>query len=343
MKKYKFSFSLFLCFVLLIRVESLHAQKHAEHDTSFYDIFWHHVTARLYMAQKFTHFTMPSSGSTNDLQYVANPKLNLGIGATWHNLSLNVFYGFAYLNNKDTVKGKTKGLDLQLHLFPRKWVVDLIVVMPKGFHLNPKGFASNNPNKYYFRPDVKERIFGFSAYRMPNKERFSYRAALINNEWQKKSAGSPLYGLHAYYIIMESNATDSLLVPKRVESSFPLLTGITEARFITVGPGIGYAYTLVIQKHLYIMASAVFHLDLNFMTEEHGEIKTDWKKNTAVAGAVVYKAAVGYNSANWAFSASAAGNEFWAKGTSAQKYSVMGGQLRFSLSKKIGLREHHRI
>ena len=338
MKARKYSIFIALFFTLLIRAESLHAQKHANNDTSYYETYWNHITARVYMAQKYTHFTMPSSGTANDLQYVANPKLNLGIGVTWHNLSLNVFNGFAYLNNKDTAKGKTKGLDLQLHLFPRKWVIDLFVVMPKGFHLNPKGFASNDPNKYYYRPDVKERIFGLAAYRLPNKAKFSYRAALLNNEWQKKSAGSLLYGLHAYYLIMEANATDSLLVPKKLQSSFPLLAGITESRFITVGPGIGYAYTLVIKKHLYIMASAVAHLDVNIMTEEYGP--SVMNRNTNVAGALVYKTAVGYNSSNWAFSATASGNEFWAKGTSGQKYNVMGGGLRFSLTKKIETKKH---
>src|SRR5258705_707997 len=333
MNTHKFSILIALSFIAIIRTEDLRAQKNAINDTSYYETFWHHVTARIYMAQKYTHFTMPSSSGTNDLQYVANPKLNLGVGVTWHNLSLNAFYGFGYLNNKDTVKGKTKGLDLQLHLFPRKWVIDLFVVMPKGFHLNPKGFASNDPNKYYYRPDVKERIFGFAAYRLPNKEKFSYRAALVNNEWQKKSAGSLLYGFHAYYLIMEANGKDSLLFPKKVQGSFPLLAGITESRFITAGPGIGYAYTLVIQKHFFIMASAVFHADVNIMTEEKGQ--TVMNKNTNVAPAVVYKAAVGYNSATWGFSASAAGNNFWAKGTSTQKYNVMGGGLRFSLTKKI--------
>ena len=82
------------------------------------------------------------------------------------------------------------------------------------------------------------------------------------------------------------------------------------------------------------MASAVFHADVNIMTEEKGE--TVMNKNTNVAPAVVYKTAVGYNSATWGFSATAAGNNFWAKGTSDQKYNVMGGGLRFSLTKKIG-------
>lgn len=323
---------IFLSFLLLCS-QNVQAQKHSDHDTSYYDIFWHQITGRIYMAQKFTHFTIPpSSGSIGDLQYVANPKLNLGIGVTWHNLSFNLFYGLSYLNNKDTIKGKTKGLDLQLHLFPRKWVVDLLVVMPKGFHANPKGYASTNPNKYYYREDVKERIFGLAAYRLPNKKQFSYRAALNNNEWQKKSAGSLLYGGQAYYVIMESNAKDSVLVPKSVQASFPQMAGITEARFITVGPGAGYAYTFVMHKHLYLMLSGVGHLDVNILTEE--KTSAVQVKKTSVAPSLMYKSALGYNSANWGFSAALTGNTFWGKGPSAQKYSVQGGALRISVTKK---------
>jgi hypothetical protein len=315
-----------------ISVLNLNAQKHADNDTSYYETFWHGITARVYAAQKYTHFTIPSNGSIRDLQYVANPKLNLGIGITWHNISLNGFYGLAYLNNKDTVKGKTKGLDLQLHMFPRKWVIDLFVVMPKGMHANPKGYASPDPNKYYYRDSVKERIFGFSVMRLPNKKQFSYRAALIGNEWQKKSAGSFLYGVQGYYIIMESSNKDSLLVPDKVKNSFPKIAGVTESRFFTFGPGGGYAYTLVIKKHFFIMGSMVFHLDVNLMTEEHGEL--DFRKNTTIAPSLDYKAAIGYNSANWGVNAQIVGNNFWSKGVSTQKYSVMGGQLRFSVTKK---------
>lgn len=328
------SFLIILFFFSLAFSQNVSAQKHAEHDSSYYDIFWHKVTGRIYAAQKFTHFTMPSSNGSPDLQYVANPKLNLGVGVTWHNLSLNVFYGFAYLNNKDTVKGKTKGLDLQLHLFPRKWVVDLLVVMPKGFHTNPRGYASLNPDKYYYRSDVKERIFGLAAYRLPNKEKFSYRAALNGNEWQKKSAGSILYGGQAYYVIMESNADDSLLVPTLVQGSFPKLTGITETRFLTIGPGAGYAYTFVMNKHLFLMLSGVGHLDANILTEEKGA--SSQSKKVAIAPSLMYKTALGYNSDNWGFNATFTGNTFWGKGPSAQKYSVQGGALRFSVTKKFG-------
>ena len=53
-----------------------------------------------------------------------------------------------------------------------------------------------------------------------------------------------------------------------------------------------------------------------------------------VAGAVVYKAAVGYNSSNWGVNATISGNNFWGKGVSKQKYSITGGGLRFSVTKK---------
>ena len=81
------------------------------------------------------------------------------------------------------------------------------------------------------------------------------------------------------------------------------------------------------------MGSLVVHLDLNLMTEEHGEL--DWRKNTSIAPAIVYKAAVGYNSATWGVNATVNGNNYWAKGVSTQKYAIMGGFLRFSVSKKI--------
>src|ERR1041384_489701 len=99
----------------LMNAKESYAQdvKHHEHDSTFYEIFWHHVTVRTFLAQKYTHFTIPPDGGGTDLQYVANPKLGLGVGVTYHNLSANAFYGFGYLNNKAKPKGETKGLDLQ--------------------------------------------------------------------------------------------------------------------------------------------------------------------------------------------------------------------------------------
>src|SRR4030095_10950489 len=126
-----------LLFSLMIP-SGLNAQN-VSNDTSYYETFPNKLTARVYLSQKFLKFSIPSS-TQEDIEYKANTKMNLGMGVTYHNFSVNIFYGFGFLNN-DTAKGKTKGLDLQLHLYPRRWAIDLLALFPKGYYL-PKGYAA---------------------------------------------------------------------------------------------------------------------------------------------------------------------------------------------------------
>ena len=99
---------------------------------------------------------------------------------------------------------------------------------------------------------------------MPNVDRFSYRAALTENDVQTKSAGSLLFGGEAYYGSIKG---DSSLVPVEVRGNFSQF-GVDKINFFSIGPGIGYAYTLVIEKHFYITGSAIGSIDVNFSTEE---------------------------------------------------------------------------
>jgi hypothetical protein len=336
MKKYTLSFRLLIifCFALIIKSNVINAQLNFPHDTSYYETYPNKLTVRLYLSQKYLHINVPNTGSQQDMEYKANPKLNLGTGVTWHNLSLNVFYGFAFLNNEDSIKGKTKGLDIQFHLFPSKWAVDVLAVFPKGYYLDPKGYAAANANSYYYRPDIKFNLIGLSVYRVPNKEKFSYRAAILQNEWQKKSAGSILYGGQAFYGIIQG---DSALVPKMVQNGFQQ-AGIDNIHFFSIGPGIGYAYTLVLAKHIYVTGSIIGNLDLNFTTEERMNAK---EKKVAVSPATVYKAGLGYNSSTWNISANWTGNGLWINGaSSSEDYFSPTGNYRLVLSRKIVIKKH---
>ena len=323
-------------FILLMGTNAVQAQKKKYlHDSTYYEMFPDKLTLRLYVGQKITRFQIPSYGSAEDIEYRANHKVNTGIGFTWHNYSLSAFYGFSFLNKDNKLRGKTKGLDLQLHLYPHKWAIDVLAVMPKGMYLHPKGYAASNSSSYYYRADVKERLWGVSAYKVPNKEKFSYRAAINQNEWQKKSAGSVLYGGEVYLGIIEG---DSALVPKAIQVGFPQ-AGITEMRYITIAPGIGYAYTAVLGNHFFIMGSLVGNLDVNFTTEEKG---TTQNKKTSVGPSAVYKAAVGYNSSTWGFNFSILGRESLVKAASSTKdYFFPTGAYRIALSKKIDIKKHH--
>ena len=305
-----------------------------KNDTSYYETFYRDVTVRLFITQKAVNFVLPAGSASQNFEYDANTKLNTGVGVSWHNLTLNLYYGFRKLNDDDA-KGSTKGLDLQLHVYPRRWALDLLLVMPHGFHALPKGYAATPPNDYYYREDAKVRIYGINAYRVPNKAQFSYRAAMAQHEWQKKSAGSLLYGGAVNMVINE--AEDSAMIPSALAAGYPQ-AGITEFKYISIGPGIGYAYTFVVAKHFFIMGSMIGSLNLNLTTEERGDEQT---KKASIGPSANYKGAIGYNSNKWGLVASMAGHTFWGTGESSSKFYHSNASFwRLSLSRKLWTKKH---
>src|SRR4030095_15001347 len=306
MKQYYISISVVIFCLTLITPSSINAQKTPYHDSTYYTTYQGSIIPRIYLSQKYGMFILPSHGDQKYLRYNCNSKLNMGIGATYRRFSLNVAYGFNFLNPNHQ-KDKTTSLDLQLHMYRRKWIIDALGIYYKGFY--PKGSAFDNLNSDYYRPDAKMNLFSLAAYRFTNGERFSYRAAMVQDEWQKKSAGSFLFGGQASYGIMKA---DSAIVPKFAQNGFAQ-AGINKINFFTVGPGVGYAYTLVIKKHFFVTASLIGSLGLNFSSEQ----KLNTQENrVAIDPATIYKASIGYNSNTWNISANWAGNAMWVQGIS---------------------------
>jgi len=309
------------------------AQKKTSIDNGYYITYPEKLMLRLYFSQKFAPLTISSSKNNQDLNYKTNSKLSLGLGATYNNVTLNLSYGFSFLN-KDKGQGKTKGLDFQFHLYPHKWAVDLLGTFRKGYYLDPKDNNGLNLANYYQRPDLKRNIIGLAVFRVPNAARFSYRAALTQNDWQIKSAGSLLYGGEAYYGSIKG---DISFVPPGVANNFPQF-GVNKINFFSIGPGIGYAYTLVIDRNFYITGSAIGSVDLNFSSEERAG---DKHKKVSVVPGGLYKGAVGYNSSAWSISANIMGNAVYAgSALSSKEYFVPTGNLQLILAKKIGLKAH---
>lgn len=312
---------------------SVNAQKNFQHDTSYYETFPDKINIRTFLSQKYLHVNIPSTGNVSDLEYKSNPNLNLGAGFSYRGVTVNLFNGFKFLNKKDEPKGKTKGLDLQIHIYPRKWAIDLLFESPKGFFIDQKGAAGAAASNYYYRGDIKSNLYGISAYRVPNKEKFSYRAAISQTEWQKRSAGSFLYGGNGFHGILQG---DSALVPALLANNFPQ-KGIKKMSYTTLGPGVGYAHTLVIDQHFFLTGSAVFNANVNFVKEEGTAKET----KTSFNGSDVFKVAIGYNSPTWNFSASWLGQGLWIKGPSTnENYFFPSGQVRVVVAHKFNVHHH---
>ncbi|HMT29810.1 MAG TPA: DUF4421 family protein, partial [Bacteroidia bacterium] len=182
-----------------------------QNDTSYYESYTSQITGRFYFSQKYTSLIIDHENDQLDLKYRPNTTLNMGVGASYDWFTLNLAYGFGFLN-QDEEKGKTNYLDLQAHLYGQKLNLDLFGEFYKGFYLSQKGKAVND-DSYYQRPDLKVTELGASVQYIFNDEKISFKAASIQTQRQKKSAGSLLIGAELYFGIVKS---DSSIFPSLV-------------------------------------------------------------------------------------------------------------------------------
>jgi hypothetical protein len=267
-----------------------------DHDSTQYQSYREQLTARIYLSRKYTviKFTPPEKSLSPILKYRANTSLNVGIGASYRSLTLNIGIGVSSFN-PNSEKGETKYLDMQGHFYTRKWNYDFMGQVYHGFYLTPEGLAAPEGENYYVRNDMHLELFGIAAFRALNDRKFSYQAGLVQNEWQKKSAGSFLIGGEAFY---GSIHADSSLVPSELDPGYAE-KDISKVHFLEIGPGIGYAYSLIIKKHFFILASAAICLDLRYSQEIYQANmpgRLDFTPNFSA------RAGIGYNSQKWSLS-----------------------------------------
>jgi len=324
-------------FLLLFIFSSSHAQNARGNDTTYYIYFPGSITGRLFTSQKYTQFTVESKHA-KDLGYRPNTTFNLGIGATYHNFTLNLAYGFGFVNHHQP-KGKTKYLDLQGHFYLPKSVTDFEGQLYKGFYLS-KGFNAE-PGKYYYRGDIDITLFGISHYYIFNTKRFSFRAPFLQNEWQKKSAGTLLAGAEVYYGVVKG---DSSLIPHALQEKYPQ-RDLNKINYFSIGPGIGYAYTLVLFHHLFFTGSLTSDINFSFANEH---LQNNSSAHFSANPVTRFRIAGGYNGRNWNISANWIADNLPFNGVTEQtSYHFNTGNYRIIIAKRFNsgprLQKHLRL
>jgi Domain of unknown function (DUF4421) len=315
---------LFVC-CLLFPAHRLFAQ--AAND-EYYVTFEEQVTARLSLSKKYTSLILKAPAGIQSIHYRPNSLTSLGINASYKALSLGIGASFGFLNPNKSVKGKTRSFDLQTHIYTRDWVTDIYGQFYKGYYLKQDGPAGTADKVYYLRPDMRVNMLGASVYRLLNGGEFSYRAGFLQNEWQKKSAGSLLIGAEMYY---GSTKGDSALVPSQVKGFYPQ-RDIKRVRLFEVGPGAGYAYTGVWEENFFATGSITVNANLSIVKEEN-ELTALSASRTTITPNATLRAVAGYNSDEWAATISWVHNSTNAKGKSSNEpYSVRTGEFRVTLA-----------
>src|SRR5690606_19911226 len=184
---------------------------------------------------------------------------------------------------------------------------------------------------------------GLTGNYIVNADRFSYRAGFLQNEWQKKSAGTLLLG---WQLVLGKVTADSPFVP---ESATDELTPSDVGRigFFETGPSVGYAYQLVIGKHFYVMASLAGILTFGTIVSE-GETRD---RSRSFLPNVTFHTFAGYNSEKWAISLTYTNSVVNIRGgLSDEWFSMDAGNVRLNFARRFrvkrdlldGLGSHHR-
>ncbi|MBO9658753.1 MAG: DUF4421 domain-containing protein [Chitinophagaceae bacterium] len=300
-----------------------------DYDSTYYKKYPDQITGRAYLSKKYTSMSLEGKDRLKPMRYRPNTPVTMGVGATYGIVTLNAGFPIPFLSRDSKETGRSKYLDLQSHIYATKWVIDLYGQFYKGYHATPKGAGSLRPDSFYVRPDIRVNLIGASVYRLFNGERFSYRAAFLQNEWQKKSAGSLLLGGEAYTGTIKG---DSALIPNHLDSMYRQYD-IDRVRFTEFGPGIGYAYTYVHNENYFVTGSLTATGDLSFVREFKGKSS---ETRTSISPNLMIRIVAGYNSDNWMFNLAWINSSTNLKGRSSNdQYLISIGSFRLAVAKRI--------
>ncbi len=298
-------------------------------DSAYIKTYPEGITGRTLLQRKYTNFSMPGGESAASFRYLSNKRVLAGAGFVYKFLNLNLSVGLPYLNGDMKAKGKTKSLDLQSHIFGRRWMFDLYGQFYSGFHIDRKNFVTGY-EPYYFRDDIRLRLIGGNASYIFNPEKFSFRMALLQDEWQQRSSGTFMLNFGAYYGAVYSNDM-RYIIPEPLADQYANAR-VSRFRFVNFGPGAGYAYHAVIKQHFFLSGSLSANIMASFMREHTDEGLQDVFR---IQPGMAFLASAGYNSDHWIFSMSWLNSTLYYAGYSGDgNYAMQAGLYRFTVARR---------
>jgi hypothetical protein len=232
-----------------------------KYDTNYIKVYRDELTTRIFLARKQNGIKLSEKLLHPGLKYRTNDNLQLGIGYTYSFLNINLAFKMPFINSDDDLYGESRYTDLSVQTNFRSFIFDVYLQWNKGYYLsNPEAFypVRTNGAARPQRGDMRSSLVGFNASYLFNSERYSYKASFLQNEFQKRSAGTPIVGAEAYWMLCMA---DSSISPDLDDGSHFFHDGpFNQADLFHFGLNGGYAYTFVWNERIYVSLAAVLGL-----------------------------------------------------------------------------------
>ncbi len=234
---------------------TINIEKKAKFDTSRIESHYDKLAVYLFTIRKFRNFELKSTELENSLKFQPNGQTNVGLGFNYKWIGIGMAFSLPFMNKDNDIYGETSRFDFQLNLFSRFYGISAYFQNYKGFHLeNQKDFLSQPGINYPYLDDLQSFSLGIEAFYFFNNKKFSYKAAFIRNEVQKKSAGGFILG--AFYKLSAISAPSGF-IPNELPDSLNQVFNIDGYVTSSFGLSFGYAYTFKLFKRAFVNISAV--------------------------------------------------------------------------------------
>ena len=281
---------------------------------------------RVFVLQKSNSVDL--SKDNQSLKYRPNGTFSLGVGFNYKWLGLGVSLGLPSTVEQNRKYGKTQRFDLQVSLYTKVLGANAHIQNYKGYYLsNPDKFTVWEEDYYPQLPDMNVSTMGANLFYIFNSKKFSYKAAFVGNQVQRRSAGSAVTGI---FFTQDEVSTDSGFIPKEIVDTTWHGYDLKSFKASTIGVNAGYLYTFVIgQKGFFVSLAAIPGIGYReyLVTALHGYSET----KDLFAVHLLGRFAIGYTRSNLFFNLSA-GFNFRNYEYNSYSMSLSTEQLRFTFA-----------
>ncbi|MBA3827528.1 MAG: DUF4421 family protein [Taibaiella sp.] len=299
------------------------------------------LTVRVYGSKDFIQYRLADNNYSNKVIYEPNNTFDIGIGASYHIFSINAAISAPYLNTFNKY-GKTRSFDASTHFYFPKVTIDLYGGFYKGYYISDaNNYVLINTKQTYIRPDIHTNSIGLNLQYVVNSTKFSYIGSFEQVQFQKKNAGSIIFGAGIYTGFVSS---DSSVIPHGLTMpDFFRNNDFNKSNIYSLALSAGYAYTVVIHQNYFISASLTLGAGGNYMTIAN----THTNASTSKLGLLLNtdsRAAAGYNSTYYyvALLFSYLDNKYYTP-IAGTRQDFVAGNLRLVLAKRFKLNKTNAI
>lgn len=296
---------------------------------TYFETYHNRLQVFGYGIHKYTSFHLSNPEQIDSkLKFKPNGTFDFGAGFNYEWIRLALALDLAQVNNNEQLYGTTRKFDLQIDLLSRRWMYGINTAYYKGYYFdNPETLleVELSVDTAIKRPDLRTLHLGVQANYVFNNEKFSLKAAVVNNERQKKSAGSVLLG---WYASGYSIKGDSAIIYRPANQYHIDSWEVRAVRSLSMGASIGYAYTVVCCKNFYASAGGMIGLsfqliDVNSNASEFGNFQKD------IAPRLNYYASIGYQDDKNLIGISFWNDSYEVHAPNAFDFTYTYGKLRF--------------